>query len=64
MRMISRDDHEIELFTTLFDVFNNIAQQLKGGDTSQSSVRIAEDMKIGQLQNTSRKHASLLCIKW
>jgi hypothetical protein len=33
---------------------------LKGGDTSQPSVRISEDMKIGQLQNTSRKHASLL----
>ena len=59
MRMIPRDDHEIELFSTLFDMFNNITQQLKSGDTSQPSVRISEDMKIGQLQNTSRKHAGL-----
>jgi len=33
--MVTRDNHEIKLFTTLLDVVNNVFQQLKGGNPFQ-----------------------------
>jgi hypothetical protein len=57
--MVTRDNHEIKMFPTLFDMFHDVAQKLKSGNTSQTSFRVSKDMKIGQLQNASRKHAGL-----
>lgn len=56
MGMVARDDDKVELLTALLDVFNHIAEHLKGRNTFQRSFRITEHMEIGQLENARRCH--------